>query len=58
MKKFVICTHHILFGDQIKKNEMGGNVARLGDRIGACRALLGKHEGKNPLGIRRSRWEA
>jgi len=47
--KFVICTHHMLFGDQIKKNEMGGNVARLGDRIGACRVLLGKLEGKNPL---------
>jgi hypothetical protein len=26
---------NIIFGDQIKKNEMGGHVARLGERRGA-----------------------
>jgi hypothetical protein len=27
-----------------------GNVARVGDRRGACRVLVGKREGKRPLG--------
>ena len=37
-------------GDQIEKNEMGGNVARMGDRRGVYRVLVGKRKGKIPLG--------
>jgi len=42
----------------IKSRRMGwaGHVARLGARRGACRVLVGKPEGKRPLGRRRRRW--
>jgi hypothetical protein len=29
----------------------------MGERRGACRALVGKPEGRRPLGRPRSRWE-
>ena len=46
----------------IKINKSGimrwaGHVARMGERRGAYRVLVGKHEGKRPLGRRRRRWE-
>ena len=34
-----------------------GNVARMGERRGVYRVLVGKPEGKRPLGIPRRRWE-
>jgi hypothetical protein len=34
-----------------------GHVARMGERRGAYRALVGKPEGRNPLGRPRRRWE-
>ena len=34
-----------------------GNVARVGERRGLCRVLLGKPEIKRPLGRPRRRWE-
>jgi hypothetical protein len=34
-----------------------GNVARMGVRIGVCRILVGKPEGKRPFGRPRCRWE-
>ena len=34
-----------------------GHVARIGDRRGVYRVLVGKHEGKRPLGGPRRRWE-
>jgi len=44
-------------GYQIKKNEMGGHVACVGDRRGDYRDLVGKPEGKRPLGRCRNVWE-
>jgi hypothetical protein len=44
-------------GDEIEKNEMGGNVARMRKGRGVYRDLLGKPEGKRPLGRPRRRWE-
>jgi len=43
----------------IKSRSMGwaGHVARIGERRGICRVLVGKPEGKRPLGRPRSRWE-
>jgi len=32
-------------------------VARVGDGRGACRVLMGKPEGKSPLGRARHRWK-
>jgi hypothetical protein len=34
-----------------------GHVARMGEGRGVYRVLVGKHEGKRPLGRRRSRWK-
>jgi len=34
-----------------------GRVARMGERRGACRVLVGKSEGKRPIGGSRHRWE-
>ena len=36
---------------------MAGHVARMGERRGLCRVLVGKREGKRPLGKPRRRWE-
>jgi hypothetical protein len=44
-------------GDKIEKNEMGGACSTYGEKIGAYRVLVGKPEGKGPLGGPRSRWE-
>ena len=32
-------------------------AARMGERRGVCRVLVGKPEGKRPLGRSRRRWE-
>jgi len=34
-----------------------GHVARMGERRGVYRVLVGKREGKRPLGRPRCRWE-
>jgi len=34
-----------------------GHVAFMGERRGVYRVLVGKHEGKRPLGRPRRRWE-
>ena len=36
---------------------MGGYVARMGERRGVYRVLVGKSEGKRPLGRLRRRWD-
>jgi len=43
----------------IKSRRMrwAGHVARVGERRGVYRVLVGKHEGKRPLGRPRRRWE-
>jgi hypothetical protein len=43
----------------IKSRRMrwAGHVTRMGLRRGAYRVLVGKREGKRPLGRPRSRWE-
>jgi len=37
--------------------EMGGHVAHMGERRGVYRVLVGKPEGKRPLGRPRRSWE-
>ena len=51
----MICTFHHS-GDQTKKNEMGGTCSKYGERRGADRILVGKPDGKRPLGKPRLRW--
>jgi len=41
----------------IENNEMGKHVACMGERTGVCRVLMGKPEGKRPLGRPSSRWD-
>ena len=44
-------------GDKIEKNEMNGACSTYGERYGSYMVLVGKPEGKRPLGKRRLRWE-
>jgi hypothetical protein len=41
----------------IEKNEMVGHVARMGEKRGAYRILVGRPDGRRPLGRPRHRWE-
>jgi hypothetical protein len=59
MGNFINCTHHQIFIRQIKSRRMSwaGHVARMGEGKGVYRVLVGKPEGKRPLGRPRRRWE-
>jgi hypothetical protein len=41
----------------VKVDEMGGACSTQGEKRNACRILVGKPEGKRPLGRPRRRWE-
>ena len=43
-------------GDKIEKNEMGWACGAYGKERGVYRVLVGKPEGKRPLGRPRRRW--
>ena len=43
-------------GDKIKKNEVAGHVARIGEVRGMYRVLMGKPGGKRPVGRPMCRW--
>ena len=54
----MICTAHPnCSGHKIKKNAMGRACSTYGERRGIYRVLVGKPEGKRPLGRCRHRWE-
>jgi hypothetical protein len=44
-------------GDKINKNEMDGACSTDGEERGVYRVLVGKPEGKRPLGRPRRRWQ-
>jgi hypothetical protein len=44
-------------GDQVEKNEMGRAYSTYGGERGASRILVGKPDGRRPLGRSRHRWE-
>ena len=44
-------------GDKIERNEIGKAYGAYGERRGIYRVLVGKPEGKRPLGRPRHRWE-
>ena len=53
----MICTAQQIFSDdQIEKNKMGGTCSTYGGRRGVYRVLVGKCEGRKPLGRPRRRW--
>jgi hypothetical protein len=41
---------------ELKRMRWAGNVARMGEKMNAYRILVGKPEGKRPLGRPRNRW--
>jgi hypothetical protein len=43
--------------DKSRRLRWAGHVARMGERRGAYRALVGKPEGRRPQGRPRRRWE-
>jgi hypothetical protein len=58
MRSLVICTaYQILVLWLNKKNVMSGACGTYGERRGVYRVLVGKPEGKRPLGRPRRRWE-
>ena len=44
-------------GSVCRRMRWAGHVARMGERRGVYRILVGKPEGKRPLGRPRRRWE-
>jgi hypothetical protein len=44
-------------GDKIERNVMGRHVGHMGERRGVYRVLVGKPEGRRPLGRPSLRWE-
>jgi hypothetical protein len=52
----VLLTHYCA-GDKIEKNEIGWACSTYGERGGIYRVLVGKPEGKRPLGRPMHRWE-
>jgi len=54
----MICVPHpYCSGNKIEKNEMGGACSTYGERRVVYRVLVGKLEGKRPLGRPRRKWE-
>jgi len=53
----VYCSPNIIRVIKLTRMRWEGHVARIGERRGVCRVLVGKLEGKRPLGRTRRRWE-
>ena len=51
------CSQNIFRVIKSIRMRWAGHVARMGDSRGVCRVLVGKPEGKRPLGRPRCRWE-
>jgi hypothetical protein len=49
--------HFDYSGNQIEKNEMGGEGSTMGEKRGAYRILVRRPEGRRPLRRPRRRWE-
>jgi hypothetical protein len=58
MYLFFVLFNVMYFCDRITflNCECSGHAARMGERRNACRILVGKPEGKRPLGRPRRRW--
>jgi hypothetical protein len=54
MRSFIL----IILGEEYKSRRMRweGHVARMGEKRNECRILVGKPEGRRPLGRPRRRW--
>jgi hypothetical protein len=54
MRSFITCT--IIRMIKSRRMRWAGHVARMGEKRNAYRILVGKPEGKRPLGRPRRRW--
>jgi hypothetical protein len=52
-RNLMICTHH----QKSRRMRWAGHVTRMGKGRGAYRVLVGRPEGRRPLGRPRRRWE-
>jgi hypothetical protein len=59
MRNFITCTHYPDIIRQVKSRRMrwAGHVARMGEERKLYKVLVGRPEGKRPLGRPRRRWE-
>jgi len=55
--KELYCSPNIVWLIKSRRMRWAGHVARMGERKGVYRVLVGKPEGKRPLGRLRCRWE-
>ena len=51
------CSSNIFRMKKSRRKKWAGHVALTGERKGVCPVLVGKPEGKRPLGRHRRRWE-
>ena len=51
------CSPNIVRVIKLRRMRWAGHVARVGKRRGVYRVLVGKTEGKKPLGRHKRRWE-
>jgi hypothetical protein len=57
MRNFIICTNPRISLGKSRRMRWAGNVARMGEDRKVYKVLVGKPEGKGPLGRPRCRWE-
>jgi hypothetical protein len=57
MYRYLYSSPNIVRVVKSKRTRLAGHVARMGERRGAYRVLVGRPEGKRPLGRPRRRWE-
>jgi hypothetical protein len=53
----VFTLQQVLLGGLIKENGMGGACSAHGEIRNSYKVLVGKHEGRRPLGRPRRKWE-
>jgi hypothetical protein len=57
MRNFIICTHPQISLGKSRRMRWAGHVARMVEKRKVYKVLVGKPEGKRPLGRPRRRWE-
>jgi hypothetical protein len=57
MRNFIICTHPQISLGKSRRMRWAGHVAGTGEERKVYKVLVGKPEGKRPLGRPRRRWE-
>jgi hypothetical protein len=57
MRSFIIYTHPQISLGKSRRMRWAGHVTRVGEETKVCKVLVGKPEGKRPLGRPRRRWE-